>query len=143
MKGGRKEGRTPVSAHTHTHTHIYIYILIYDGGGTHVHIYMNLQMSTALNFFSSSRWSFPPVGCVVFCLDVSGDGGLRLVSLQQFGESEDTPRKLSRNSLFLAKGRKEGGEKKVRMERKERKDVRERRVRGNGEGGERVEGGKR
>ena len=104
---------------------------------------MNLQMSTALNFFSSSRWSFPPVGCVVLCLDVSGDGGLRLVSLQQFGESEDTSRKLSRNSLFLAKGRKEGGERKVRMERKERKDVRERRVRGNEEGEERVEGRKR
>ena len=35
---------------------------------------MNLHMSTALNFFSSSRWSFPPVGGVVLCLDVSGDG---------------------------------------------------------------------
>ena len=38
--------------------------------------------------------SVPPVGCVVVCLDVSGDRGLRLVSIQQFGESEDTSRKL-------------------------------------------------
>jgi hypothetical protein len=36
---------------------------------------------------------------------------------------EDTSRKLSRNSLFLAKGRKEGGERKVRIERKERKEA--------------------
>ena len=38
--------------------------------------------------------SVPPVGCVVVCLDVSGDRGLRLVSVQQFGESEDTSREL-------------------------------------------------